>query len=302
MGAATWARRQQEHERAQGTDLSSSPYGLGWRPREMLWMAIKWRLTNRRRALVWTAPELLDAKGSEVVCPKPSADVFSFGRVCYLVVAGREPLHGVEVKNIEESLRRSVAPNLEWPDAWPRLVNSSLAQEAFEASLVGRCRPLVERCCSVKPVLRPNMAEVCRDIRSWLNQLPAAAPPVSLSPAQPSPRTSQSPPRSPRSPRSPSKSSRGAAGRPTSEVFSMEDIPEESHYLSCPEKGHPLVVSVLVGSESCSGCNTMLSAGTKRWTCPECAFDLCSSCVATAGGTPVLPIATRAGPMLGRRP
>mmetsp|Transcript_154988 Transcript_154988/g.496761 ORF Transcript_154988/g.496761 Transcript_154988/m.496761 type:complete len:2043 (-) Transcript_154988:113-6241(-) len=182
MGAASAAWLQREHDRKakEDVDLGSSPYGLGNRPKDMLWMAIKWRLTNRRRRLVWTAPEVLNAKnGTPQDGLEPSSDVFAFGRVCYLVCTGREPLNNLESKQIEEAMRRGVAPLMDWPDAWPEL--RSLKQQLREienegitlpkdASLVSMARPLVDRCCNPNPLLRPAIDNVFQDVTSWIKR------------------------------------------------------------------------------------------------------------------------------------
>lgn len=182
MGAASAAWLQREHDRKakQDVDLGSSPYGLGNRPKDMLWMAIKWRLTNRRRRLVWTAPEVLNAKnGTPEDELEPSSDVFAFGRVCYLVCTGREPLNNLASKQIEEAMRRGVAPLMDWPDAWPEL--QALKQQLREienegikiskdASLVSMARPLVDRCCNPNPLLRPSIDNVFQDVTSWIKR------------------------------------------------------------------------------------------------------------------------------------
>mmetsp|Transcript_146612 Transcript_146612/g.470398 ORF Transcript_146612/g.470398 Transcript_146612/m.470398 type:complete len:785 (-) Transcript_146612:260-2614(-) len=93
----------------------------------------------------WMAPEVL------LGCcpPAPSADVFSFGRLLYMVVTGRMPLPGVseEIMNMAQDVTDQA---LVWPENVP---------------LRDECRDLAGRCNRLDPEKRPSMTEVQKIIR-----------------------------------------------------------------------------------------------------------------------------------------
>eukprot|EP00928_Gymnodinium_smaydae_P035381 TRINITY_DN24905_c0_g3_i1.p1 TRINITY_DN24905_c0_g3~~TRINITY_DN24905_c0_g3_i1.p1 ORF type:complete len:1900 (-),score=360.09 TRINITY_DN24905_c0_g3_i1:25-5565(-) len=124
-----------------------------------------------RRALIFAAPEILCGRGPAADLLEPSADVFSLGRLCYLVVTGQEPFQNLDEKAIEEAIRRGNAPPLDWPQASLRPAleisqNSNGTAGNVDPFLVNRCQPLVERCCQTKASLRPNVDEVYRSLKS----------------------------------------------------------------------------------------------------------------------------------------
>lgn len=99
--------------------------------------------------LRYMAPELKRRRGLR---PNPSADVFSFGRVAYVVTNGRKPLEAYENEQIRNLLKMPAPPPLEWQE---------------NSRLVNLCKPLAEGCMSLDPSSRPGINEVHRAISSW---------------------------------------------------------------------------------------------------------------------------------------
>eukprot|EP00401_Gymnodinium_catenatum_P063706 CAMPEP_0117601172 /NCGR_PEP_ID=MMETSP0784-20121206/76885_1 /TAXON_ID=39447 /ORGANISM="" /LENGTH=636 /DNA_ID=CAMNT_0005403865 /DNA_START=168 /DNA_END=2075 /DNA_ORIENTATION=- len=64
-------------------------------------------------SLLWVAPEVFRCDVRQR--PKASADIFSFGRVMYLVVTRRKPLEDMDVQTLAECLNEARFPPLKWP-------------------------------------------------------------------------------------------------------------------------------------------------------------------------------------------
>mmetsp|Transcript_96997 Transcript_96997/g.301935 ORF Transcript_96997/g.301935 Transcript_96997/m.301935 type:complete len:445 (+) Transcript_96997:330-1664(+) len=106
-------------------------------------------------SLGWMAPELILKHATS---PKPSADVFSFGRLVYLVLACRTPLEGMCAEAIKEAARAGHTPSLVWD------VGGPLSMEGTA---------LCEGALRFAPEGRPDMRRVHREASSW--ELPGLA-------------------------------------------------------------------------------------------------------------------------------
>jgi len=62
--------------------------------------------------LRWMAPEVIAQPSATVAS---SADVFSFGRLIYLVMTGKMPLFNLQNARIEKLAARGIVPELSWP-------------------------------------------------------------------------------------------------------------------------------------------------------------------------------------------
>lgn len=98
----------------------------------------------------WAAPEVLARLQG---CTSPAADVFSFGRLLYMISTGRTPLKDSTESEIVEHARTGQCPELDWPESMPLLEEVS-----------GLC----EACMSVEPNSRLGMVEVQRSVRAWV--------------------------------------------------------------------------------------------------------------------------------------
>jgi serine/threonine protein kinase len=223
-----------------------SPFDFGRRRTKTPWNSLRRRQAQHRKLLVWTAPE---AFSMEEAAFTPSADVFSFGRLMYLVVTGDEPLHSVGLKAIEKATQKRTVLPLAWPDYWE-------AERLVMASLVLRCRSLVERCCIPNPLLRPSMNGAFNDVRYWL-------PEASLH--EPSNRSFES-----ESWIQPMLTSLSEASGV------MREAP------LCPQ-GHGALSSWATvraqESSSCNLCDRRLALGCEAWwRCDQCHLDMCAMC------------------------
>jgi len=99
--------------------------------------------------LDWMAPEVISKRTS---MPRASADVFSFGRLAYMVVACSKPLAGVKNQAIIDMAKRGAMPALAWEDGRP---------------LHEECSALCRRLANFDPQLRPTMATAHREVSSW---------------------------------------------------------------------------------------------------------------------------------------
>jgi len=95
------------------------------------------RSTTLGGPIRWMAPEVLLRNAR----PKPSADVFSFGRFVFLVVTRTIPLKGMGQQAIIACLREGRVPPLDWPqgfaqlDNWKTIVDECLKMpESFRPS------------------------------------------------------------------------------------------------------------------------------------------------------------------------
>uniref|UniRef100_A0A7S4WAD9 Protein kinase domain-containing protein n=1 Tax=Alexandrium monilatum TaxID=311494 RepID=A0A7S4WAD9_9DINO len=107
--------------------------------------------------LTWVAPEIITSSGR----PQASADVFSFGRVTYMIVTCQKPLQGVEGRVIARMAHRGVPHELQWHEDRP---------------LHRECRELCRDVLSLVPAQRPSMAQVHIEISSWT--VPGVSEPI----------------------------------------------------------------------------------------------------------------------------
>lgn len=75
----------------------------------------------------------------------PSIDVFAFGRLLFLIMAGRRPLQGRRPSAIKAAAKNGILPDLVWPKGIPLLYES---------------KALCQACLLVDPTRRPSMQEV----------------------------------------------------------------------------------------------------------------------------------------------
>jgi len=102
----------------------------------------------------WVAPELLRHPNQT---PQTSADVFSFGRVVYLIATSREPLAGKHRKQIIENAMKNVPEKLVWPKWSPS---------------AGKFEVLAERALNLEAIVRPGIVEIHEEVLSWFTHLP----------------------------------------------------------------------------------------------------------------------------------
>mmetsp|Transcript_86310 Transcript_86310/g.217511 ORF Transcript_86310/g.217511 Transcript_86310/m.217511 type:complete len:840 (+) Transcript_86310:76-2595(+) len=102
----------------------------------------------------WMAPELLSNTHIPMT-PLPSADVFSFGLICYFVVRGVEPLKNISSCRGRTSAgkRHSRHLSLAWPPGG-----------AFREE----CSQLCEACLTMEPGHRPSMPTTQQMLLTWL--------------------------------------------------------------------------------------------------------------------------------------
>eukprot|EP00927_Polykrikos_kofoidii_P068060 TRINITY_DN63455_c0_g1_i1.p1 TRINITY_DN63455_c0_g1~~TRINITY_DN63455_c0_g1_i1.p1 ORF type:complete len:912 (-),score=139.80 TRINITY_DN63455_c0_g1_i1:55-2790(-) len=101
-------------------------------------------------SLQWMAPEVI-RNPKLPICA--SSDVFSFGRLIYLVITGKPPLQEVSRDAIVDMAHLGFVP----PPTWPE---DNLA-------LVAEGRPLSDHCLMNNPRGRPDMAEVYGKLSRW---------------------------------------------------------------------------------------------------------------------------------------
>lgn len=99
--------------------------------------------------IAWMAPELLLARN---VHPNASADVFSFGRLIYVVMTGRQPLAGLSRRRIIASARKVRLPSLAW-------------EESSQTNILGR--QLAEQCSAYHASRRPHMKQIMGVLSTW---------------------------------------------------------------------------------------------------------------------------------------
>eukprot|EP00927_Polykrikos_kofoidii_P027103 TRINITY_DN23972_c0_g1_i2.p1 TRINITY_DN23972_c0_g1~~TRINITY_DN23972_c0_g1_i2.p1 ORF type:complete len:978 (+),score=147.14 TRINITY_DN23972_c0_g1_i2:196-2934(+) len=97
----------------------------------------------------WMAPEVIRDRSGP---PAASADVFSFGRLTYLIVTGRQPLKNMSCEDIVCAALQNRPLELKWPRTGP---------------LLGEARPLSESCLSLTAMARPDMPDVMQALSSW---------------------------------------------------------------------------------------------------------------------------------------
>jgi len=99
--------------------------------------------------LAWMAPELIQSRHCQ---PKPSADVYSFSFLAYMLVTCQEPLRGVKREAIIEQARSGLMHPLKWPDEGP---------------LVAECHSLCSKILIFETEQRPSMKEVHLEVSAW---------------------------------------------------------------------------------------------------------------------------------------
>merc|ERR1740121_61007 len=93
--------------------------------------------------LNWMAPELVCSLSRRK--PAPSADVFSFGRLLFIIATGQTPLQVMPRAAILHSAKQGRMEPLSWPP---------------EAPLSEMFRPIADRCMTLDPADRPSMQEM----------------------------------------------------------------------------------------------------------------------------------------------
>jgi len=99
--------------------------------------------------LDWMAPEIISGPNGR---PKASADVFSFGRLAYLMIACRKPMQGISRKVIIDMAKSGVTQPLQWSEGMP---------------LHKECREMCQGMLCLDPQGRPSMAQVHIEASSW---------------------------------------------------------------------------------------------------------------------------------------
>jgi len=107
------------------------------------------RATHLGGTLRWMAPEVIR---KEVSAKSPSADVFSLGRLAYLIMTGRAPLSSTSREEIIEAACSNTGLELDWPSKMPFL------QEA---------KALCNACLELEPGARATAAATQAALRSW---------------------------------------------------------------------------------------------------------------------------------------
>lgn len=108
-------------------------------------------LTKHARPLGGT-PNYMAPEVVQKLRPTCAADVFSFGRLLYMVMTGLCPPHGVRTHRIRGSAEVGYVHPVDWPEAIP---------------LVQECRMLYEACTQLEPDLRPSIMEVHMALHEW---------------------------------------------------------------------------------------------------------------------------------------
>ena len=101
--------------------------------------------------LAYMAPEIVSGT-CEARRPAPSADVFSFGRLTYMVMTRRRPLQGMDKTAALSGLRKGLVPALAWPTDLP----TALVAQA-----------LVSQCCHVDAHRKPSMQTIRKGLLAW---------------------------------------------------------------------------------------------------------------------------------------
>lgn len=102
----------------------------------------------------WSAPEVL--LNTVTARHAPATDVFSFGRLLYVLITGRRPLHYMPQSAILACIKDGCIPELKWAGGVP---------------LVTQGQQLVAQCCHGTASVRPTMLEVRAFVLDWkINQ------------------------------------------------------------------------------------------------------------------------------------
>jgi len=124
--------------------------------------------------ILWAAPEVLPNFEKGLVGkqsserPTTASDVFSLGRVLFLVFTGRMPLFSVDSATIIHLAKEKQVPRLDWPQA-----------------TLGQYRNISELCMHISPSDRPSMQAVLRSI----SELVVEKTPIACSQSSPGGKT-----------------------------------------------------------------------------------------------------------------
>jgi serine/threonine protein kinase len=97
--------------------------------------------------LLYMAPELIHDRQNCLPCP--SADIFSFGRISYVITIGWRPYEEHGVQQIRNILKMPTPPPMFWP------ATSLLGQKS---------RSIIDPCLHTVPQNRPTIAEVHKEV------------------------------------------------------------------------------------------------------------------------------------------
>jgi len=99
--------------------------------------------------LRWMAPELISDRRMP---PSVAADVFSFGRLAFMISTCDKPLQSVTDTQIRELAQAGTTPVLVWPEDDPCCLPT---------------QALVQQCVCVDSVRRPSFVEVLEEVMLW---------------------------------------------------------------------------------------------------------------------------------------
>jgi len=97
----------------------------------------------------WAAPEVVTKREGALAL---SADIFSFGRLVFLIITAQKPLIGISGDDIISKIKAGSCHALEWPT---------------ENQLRSLAQPLVDQCTSFEPSTRPSIDQVQDVLRGW---------------------------------------------------------------------------------------------------------------------------------------
>eukprot|EP00931_Biecheleriopsis_adriatica_P102631 TRINITY_DN77578_c0_g1_i1.p1 TRINITY_DN77578_c0_g1~~TRINITY_DN77578_c0_g1_i1.p1 ORF type:complete len:791 (+),score=132.14 TRINITY_DN77578_c0_g1_i1:25-2397(+) len=147
------------------------------------------RIISRRAkplsgTLVWMAPELLR---QHRVPPAASADVFSFGRLLFLIMTGLAPLQKAASYHLVAEAKQGRVPELRWPEG-------SDTEPLYRES-----RKMCCKCLEFESSLRPSMIQIHEAVDSWGRDMLAGSTPQRLASAAAQAVPDSAPPSAPQS-------------------------------------------------------------------------------------------------------
>jgi len=104
---------------------------------------------SRGGTLLYQAPETI---GTPELAPSPAVDVFSLGRLLYVVMTGFKPLVHMDRKTIVRLARQREVPTMAWPQQCP---------------LCDQCAALADQCLAIEPDMRPDIRSVHAELEKW---------------------------------------------------------------------------------------------------------------------------------------